>query len=272
MQPPEFDDIDSQPPFHERGPKTAIPKTIGILNIVFGSLLLLCAVCSALNLAIQPALGPMFAAQQQQFQQVQQADRQQKLDQLEKEEQAAKNKEEKAAVQARHKALKDQPLVKMPDMTKFTQDPTFQAYGIADAVTGLILNILLVVSGIGLLSLKEWARRLGLWVAALKIVFLFVLYGIFIVVVVPRVTEAFTSVFREMMDEMAKTAPPGQPVPGKADLEQMGTILGLVYTGGAIVMIIFGVIYPVVMLVLLSRPRVKAACAAAAISNDKGQG
>jgi hypothetical protein len=272
MQPPAYDDDEPYPPFAERRPRTAIPKTIGILNIVFGSLLLLCVICSGLSLAMQSAMmGPMFAAQQQQLQQIQEADRQQKLLELDNLEQAAQNDNEKAAIQARRQALKAQPVPKMPDMAKFMQNRSLQVYGIADFVTGLILNVLMVVSGIGLVCYKEWGRQLGLWVAALKIVRLVALQTTFILVVVPDMTKAFTDMFQEMFQEVAKAGPPGQRVPGAAEIAQMGTAMGIMYTAMAIGMVILGVIYPIIVLILLSRPRVKTACAAAATAQDKPQ-
>src|ERR1700682_4482945 len=109
MQPPLPDDDGPYPPYPEQRPRTAIPKTIGILNIVFGSLLLLCGICFGISLAMQFAMGPMFAAQQQQFQQMLEADRRQKLQELQDLEQAAQNEKEKAPIQARQKALKAQP-------------------------------------------------------------------------------------------------------------------------------------------------------------------
>src|SRR4051794_17660052 len=130
MQPPVRTDHEAQPPFPERRPKTSIPKSIGILNIVFGALLLLCTMCYASSLAMQSAMGPVVAAQQQQMQQMLEADRLQKLQEFQKIEQAAQDEKEKAEIRARQQALKAQPIPKMPDMTKFTQDASFQAYGI----------------------------------------------------------------------------------------------------------------------------------------------
>ena len=269
MQPPEPYDQEPYPPMPERRPKTTIPKTIGTLNIVFGSLLMLGAICSGLGLAMQSAMGPMMAAQQQQFQQMQEADRAQKLQELHDREKAAADENEKAAIQAQQKALKAMPVSKVPDMAKFAQDADLQTgYIIADVVTGLLLNILLIVSGIGLLSFKEWGRRLGLWVAAAKIIRLVALYGYFIVVVVPNVTKALTTMFKDMFEEAAKAAPPGQRVPGAAEMEQMGTGMGIFYTAFAVGMMILGVIYPIIVLILLSRSRVKAACAPVAIAPD----
>lgn len=242
-------------------PNTSAPKTIGILNIVFGCLLLLCVACSSLNLLMQSAMGPMMVAQQQQVQQAMQAERQRMVQELQELEKAAKDEKEKAELRGKQKVLQAQPLPKMPDMTRFTRDTRFQTYSIVDMVSGFLLNVLMVVAGIGLVCLKEWGRVTAIWVAALKIVRLLALYSFFALAVVPDMVQLLTSMFQEMFDEMAKGAPPGQKMPGAAEVGQMGTAMGVMMTASAIGMIIFGVIYPTIVLIVLTRPRVKAACA-----------
>src|ERR1043165_4714618 len=161
-------------------PKTSIPTTIGILNIIFGSLMMLCILCSSMYLAVMGAIGaPINAIQQQQFQQALQTERLQKLQRLREQEQAAKDEKEKADLKAKQKALEEQPLPKMPDFTKFMREQSFVSWMIADYVSGLILNLAMVISGIGLLRRKEWGRVSGIWVAILKIVRLIVLYTIY---------------------------------------------------------------------------------------------
>ncbi len=264
MQPPDYDDDRPPPPYRDEPPRTSIPKTIGILNIVFGALLMLCSVCVGLNLAVQSSMGPALAGQQQQFQQMMEAERQKQLQDLKNREQAAKDEKEKADIQAQEKTLRAQPLPKMPDMSKLAETEGLRTYGIADVVSGLILNVLMIVSGIGLVAYKEWGRKLGLWVALLKIVRLIAVYGFFLLVVVPGLTRAFSSMFQEMADQMAKAAPPGQPAPKAAELAQVGTTVGIVYAAFAVAMIVLGAIYPIIVLILLSRARVRAACAPAA--------
>jgi hypothetical protein len=260
MEPPVHPD-NERPPVPPVQPNTGGPKAIGVLNIVFGTLLLLCAICSSINLAMQSAMGPMMQAQQQQLQQAMKAEREQQLQELRDLEQAAKDEKEKANLQARQKALQAQPVPKMPDFTKFTQNAHLTVYAIADIVTGLILNIAMIISGIGLLALKEWGRVTALWVAGLKIVRLVALYSIFAVVVVPVLVRSMTSMFEEMFDELAKAGPPGARGPGPAELSQMAMGMGTMMTAFAIGMIVLGVIYPAIVLIVLTRPSVKAACA-----------
>src|SRR5687768_10445715 len=112
-------------PAEESNPSAA--KTIGILNIVFGSILLLCVICSGLNAMMQSAMGPMFAMQQQQMQQAMQQERQARLEQLQALEKAAKDEDEKKKLQAQQKVIQAQPVPKMPDFSKLTDDPRFLA-------------------------------------------------------------------------------------------------------------------------------------------------
>jgi ABC-type multidrug transport system fused ATPase/permease subunit len=259
MEPPDSAD----PPLYllppEGSAKTSIPMVIGIMNIIVGSLMLICLFCSTMNMFMQ---GPMMAAQQQQFQQVMQAERQQMLQRLQDREKASNDEKEKAELRAQQKAIEAQPAPKMPDFNKLAQDVEHRGFMIADAVTGFILNVLMLVSGIALCNYKEWGRKTAIWVAALKIVRLVALYTVFAVVIVPVMVKGFNTIFQEMFDEMAKAGPPGKKMaaPGPGELAQIGTFMGIGMTAVAVGMIIFGAIYPAIVLISLTRPRVKAAC------------
>jgi len=67
--------------------------------------------------------------------------------------------------------------------------------------------------------------------------------------------------FMEMFEEVLKSAPPGQGAPGPAQIAQMGTSMGYMLTGTAVGMVVLGGIYPVIVLIVLTRPSAKAACA-----------
>ena len=92
MEFPPHDDYDDlylppQPP-----KRTSIPKTVGILNIIFGSLLLLCGVCCGW---LQSSMASMTDEQQkqfqQQFQQAMEDLKEQKMQELQALERAAKD-------------------------------------------------------------------------------------------------------------------------------------------------------------------------------------
>src|SRR5262245_5554921 len=124
-------------------PNQSLARTIGSLNIIFGAILLCCGACGALNFIAQPAMAPMFQAQNQGFVQQMQAERDARIDRLRQEEKEATTPEEKAEIHARRKAEEARPLPKLPDFTQFLGNSTLLAYGIVDAVTGIILNIAL---------------------------------------------------------------------------------------------------------------------------------
>jgi hypothetical protein len=244
---------------------TGTPKTIGVLNIVFGICLLLCVGCYGASLLMQSVMAPFFKAQQEQMQQQLKATRAQQIAQIAQQEAAARGEEEKARLRAQRKSLESQPEPKMPNMTNMygLDDPLVQGYYVADVGTAFLLNVALLVSGIGLLNLKEWGSRLALWVAGLKIVRLLVLYGFYLVVIVPIMLQRVTAMFQEMGAAQQAAGGAGPPPPAA-----LGATFGTMMAAAAVIMILVGAIYPVIVLILLSRRGVKAACASASVSSD----
>src|SRR5262249_7718006 len=115
---------------------------------------------------------------------------------------------------------------------------------------------LLLISGIGLVTVKEWGRKLGVCIAALKIARLLGLYGFSIIVIVPITTQRLI----QMVEEMQQNFPPGQRANAGAPIADMAKVMGTMMTVSFVAMIVLGAIYPVVALVVLTRPSVKAAC------------
>jgi hypothetical protein len=239
-------------------PNVSACKTIGTLNIIFGALLLLMGVCCGLQFFVQSTFAPaIMAQQQQQFKGAMEAARQQQIQRLKDEEKAAKSDKEKAEVEARRKKLEARPEAKMPDFSKMygTDEPRVIGYWITDLASGVVLNLLMLIAGIGLVAVQEWGRKLGIWIAALKIVRLIALYGFNIIVIVPIVVERLTQGMKEMMEDAA-AAQGGGPPP----LAQMATVMGTFMTAMFVATAVLGAIYPVATLIVLTRPSVKAAC------------
>jgi hypothetical protein len=245
------DDITDQPAPFSTEPNYSTPKTIGMLNIIFASLLLLCGACYAVQMMFQQALSQaMMGPQQQQMQAAFAAERQAKIQQLEQQEKLAATKEQKAALESQRKALQAQPLPKVPDISKVINEPHLKFYFAADIASMLVLNVLMLISGIGLVQFKEWSRQMGIWVCGVKIVRLLVLSGAFVVVVVPVLVQLIV----EMLEEMAA----GGPAPPK---EEIAGTLGIVYSVSSVGVALLGIIYPAIALWLLTRPSARAACA-----------
>jgi hypothetical protein len=246
-----------EPPDHLGGvtPNPSSAKTIGVLNVIFASILLLCGICSGMQLALQSTFVPIFGGQQQQIQAQVQAQRALEIQKLADKEKTAKNENEKQKFQAERKNLEAQPVPKMPDMTKMygTDNPRVLNTWLIDTFTAVILNLLMLASGVGLLMVKEWGRVLGIWVAGLKIVRLVAIYVFMIVVIVPFVSQRFG----QTVDEMNRNMPAQG---GGAPAGQVAAFMGTFMTIGAVSMIVLGAIYPAICLIVLTRASVKAAC------------
>jgi hypothetical protein len=136
-----------------------------------------------------------------------------------------------------------------------------------DLLSGPFLNMLLVVAGAGLVLRKNWARVLGIVTAALKLVRLVALGAFLGLVVIPRLggtldallaTEMGRSVISQVIEQQERQggSPPG-PRPSPQDVVQMFRGAGTV---SAFAFLCFAAIYPLVVLILLSRPGARAGC------------
>jgi len=243
--------------------ESGAPKTIDIMNIMFACGLLLCGMCMGLQILGQSLLGPMMAAQQPQFEAEMKRAREQQIAELEERLDTAETEQQEQEIQREIDQLKQMPLPKMPDMTKLwgMNDPRIFGYYAGDVATGMVLNVLLLVSGIGLLSYRQWARKLAIWVAGLKILRLGVLCVVGVVVVAPAMAKNFTA-FMEEMEKQMEQAPPQAPPPGppQQDMEQVGEAMGTFFAGWSLGMLVLGSIYPVIVLVVLQRDDVRRAC------------
>src|SRR4051812_38953589 len=154
-------------------PQPGVLKAIGILNIFFGGMLLLCGlgclnltapvVVASMPLRIEPVTTQAFFDEM----------RRQRIDDLHAREQAA----EEGAERDRIRKEREEFEAKRPRVEKEIDFPEVNSnlawlsrYLQFDVLSGPVLNVLLVVAGMGLVLRKNWARLLGLVTAALKIV------------------------------------------------------------------------------------------------------
>src|SRR5205823_4367591 len=195
---------------------------------------------TGVNVGAQTVMGPMMAAQREQMTQTLRAEHDAKLKKLQDDIDAADDEEEKAALQAKLKKEQALPVPTIPDTSKMVAAPVIQAYMVTDAASGLLLNLLMLVSGIGLLALKGWGRVLALWVAGLKIVRLVALYGYCALAVAP----VWAQQMRTMMEEINQSVPQGGKAMRSEEVNQFTTVMGAMMTGACIAMIVLGAIYP----------------------------
>jgi hypothetical protein len=135
-----------------------------------------------------------------------------------------------------------------------------------------VLNLLLLTAGIGLVMRRPWGLKLGLIVAALKILRLVAVYGYAATVLAPQVAQGMAKFQLQQMQTMAQSQG-NKPLPPELTVELMTRWLSIWLTSCAAGMIIIGMIYPVVSLWLLSRPGARAACSDSpeATGPSKGQ-
>jgi len=245
---------------------SGVPKVIGILNIIFGSILILFGLCSGLSLLMQRAMAPMIQMQQNQMGQViqanQEAERTARLRKLEQEEEAAQTDEEKQAIIVQRQAIESAPPVKVPvipDMTKMyaMHDKRVLGFMITDMLLRIALNVLLIISGAGLVGAKEWSRKLAIKINVAKLVALLMVQAANIIIVLPIMAKQMSEGMQEMMSQMPPGSGGGPPPQFGSDFAIM---MGTMMTAGAVFMVIFGSIYPAVSLWFLTRPDVRATC------------
>ncbi len=130
--------------------------------------------------------------------------------------------------------------------------PEFLRFAAIDAASGLVLNALMFATGIGLVNLRSWGARWWTWLAGAKIVRLVVVWGGFIVAVIPALSDGMG---RYVIGTMP--FPQGRG-PTLADLTKIYAVANLIL---AVSMIALGSIYPAISLWLLGRPGVRASLA-----------
>jgi hypothetical protein len=119
--------------------------------------------------------------------------------------------------------------------------------------------MIMVVSGVGLLRFAEWSRRLGIWVAWLKIARLGLLSVSLIVLSetnAPKMAKVFASA-----DVVAGAAKAPRDAAAQAQDEQDAkTTLRLVNWSYVIGLLVLGSVYPAVAIRVLTRPGARLAC------------
>jgi hypothetical protein len=242
-------------------PNRAIPKIVGILNIVFAAGLLLVGLCWAGSTLATPYYMKAMNDLQKKAEADLEAKRQADLKQLEEEEKAAKTEEEKDQLRDMRARAKAQPAtlgVPMFDFSKLMSSRELTAWTWVEIWTGIIVNGLLLASGIGLVLFRPWGRTLGLWTAGLKILRLVLVYGYCTFAIVPVFSRSLGQAVGEMMIKQQQVS--GKPLPPGFGPEMFTRIYTVTYTILSVGMILVGSIYPLVVLWLLSRPSAKAAC------------
>jgi hypothetical protein len=246
----------SQPRSQWVVPNTGIPRTFGLLNVIFGVMLLLGGIGSVAWVLMAPTIGKAMQAQRRETLAKAKAEREARIADLKKQEAAAKTEAEMEQLRTEREAAESVPEPpEPPDVTIWDTyaDPRYRAYFCGEVSLGIVLNIAMIVAGAGMLATAEWGRRLAIGVAWGKIVRLVAMAVITLTVIVPMTAE-YT---QPSLDKIAAQARLGGP----AMSNQMAQVMPILGAVGAVGFTVVGSIYPGLAIWFLTRPRARAACA-----------
>jgi hypothetical protein len=242
-------------------PNYRTARLVGTLNIVFAALLLVCGLGLGVSVASMPYVSQVFEQAQERIKKQAQDKKKADLEALDEQAKSATDPEEKKAIEEKRKEVEERPDVPantVPDFTGFMKDPKLIGWYWVEIVTGIVLNVLLLVSGIGLLKFRGWGRVLGVRTGWLKILRLVVLYSYFSIAVVPEMARKMADMAGTMISQQAKAT--GGRGFGPAEINMLAKVYAITYSAYSVGMILVGVIYPALMIWYLTRPGVVAAC------------
>jgi hypothetical protein len=142
--------------------------------------------------------------------------------------------------------------------------PWYKTFEVSMESADLVLCLMMIVGGIGLLQMRRWAHRLTIAYALLSI-----LYTAVVTTCMATITPAQMDVMMDLMKEGFKAGPgPGPgPGPGAAELEAMGSVMK-VAAGVGVVCVGLLAIYPIIVLIFMLLPSVRAAFAGASLPDE----
>ena len=250
------------PQVGEELPRSRIPDAVGILNIVLAVFLIpMSLYLGWMSLPSQwtsRALAEIREKGEADLEAVRQVD----LRALVEAETTATTEPQKQEFEARRKALEVRPKLSLP--TEMDQERLgfgsleYKLYSWVDVASAMLLDILLLVAGIGLLGRRTWGIRLGIATAAAKIIRLILFYGYMALAIIPLVAQGQGRMMSEMLIEEQQAA--GKTTPTSVNIYESVQMFSILFTVLTIVTMIFGSIYPAIVLWLLSRSEARAAC------------
>lgn len=239
-------------------PRPPLVKTIGVLNIVFGGLLMLCGPCPGLMTLALPSLMPMLEKQQQVVRDRLETNKRRELEALAQQEKTASTEEEKQRIRAEKAAKESEPIpiAPSPDMSQFGLDDVRVRlhYGL-DAVSCLFFNLLMLISGFGIMRFARWGRSLGITIAWLKLIRLVALTLSMVFVVAPFMNPKSASMMAQMAEQGAAAAPGAPPKSAEQKAQEVQEMTASLRNFNLMIAVGFGLlgaIYPITQLAVLS--------------------
>jgi hypothetical protein len=239
-------------------PSERTARTIGIFNVLFATEILVCVLCISTSLIVTPYYTQFVKSVTQKVEEDARKRSQSELDQLEKDLKKAKTDAQKETIESKMQQVLNRPKPNIPFMDAETLglgDLKMRVWSISDTVSALILNVMMLISGVGLLGVRTWSRGLAVWTAGLKILRLVLVWSFWCIVIVPQISVKVAQMVGQMFQQQAQAQAGGAGLPGTEFLVRAYSIT---YTVVGIGMMVFGAIYPAVVIWFLTRPNVKA--------------
>lgn len=251
-------------------PNPQIPRSFGLMNILFGVILLLLGAGQLALSYYSPKLFKWVEDRTQQQLEEAKAKRQAKIKELTEKVKTAKTEEEKKDIELELNALQSAPELNpamFDEMKKLQHDRRLLIYNYSEMSAGIVLNVIMIVSGVGLVALAEWARRLAIVTAWLKIARWTAMTVATIFVILPITTEAMQPLNRSIQAQTTGR-PGGPPSPSMviANLTQISVVISVVSSIGTALV---ASVYPACLVWFLTRPPARAACMARSPSQSQ---
>jgi hypothetical protein len=246
-------------------PNPQIPRTFGIMNLVFGILMFLVGAGYIAITIVAPSFQKQMVVTFEQQQAKSKAEREAKVAELKAKEEAAKTKEEKDTLKDEREAAEsnvEPDLSAMNEMMGFNvfSDVRLAIYTFSELISGMILNVLMVISGVGLLGLAEWGRRVAISVAWLKIIRWVAMIVVTLVLILPitvQKVQKMTDSIQAQVQVQAKSGgrqPPPMPMMNLSMFASIAGAVSMIFTA------LIASIYPALSIWFLTRPPARAAC------------
>jgi hypothetical protein len=252
-------------------------RSLGLLNIVFASCLILFGLCLGAYISVLPVLGRTLNEVQKkteaQFAKQQKAD----LERIAEAEKKATTESEKEELAEEREMIESKPKPQVTGGVDLMQlgfnDRRIQLFYWVELASGLLLNVLMIAVGIGLLRRRSWGMVLGIGTAGAKILRLVLVYGVFAAVLAPVMAQRYSVMVGKMMVQqqtLLGRAP--TPVPAaELDATPLARVYSKMYVMMAIALMVAGSIYPAASLWVLTRARADARRAPPALAQDEVQ-
>lgn len=243
-------------------PKPQTARVFGILNIVFAGMTFFYIYFSALMFLFAPVGASLVRAWMGnlQRQMTRQVDSQ--VQTLERLRDAATDPIKRADFDTRLAQLKANPrpnLTQMAAGMEQLENPTIRTYSLVGFLVSVPLTAVGLISGFGLLSLREWGRKLAVGISGINLGYLVVSMVIAIIVVFPIQSRLAMKQIEAQQKFQASLMRGGGPPPGPT-AQQMGGMMAISTTLSGLFGFALAATYPVISIWMLSRPAVKAAC------------